>query len=201
MKIKQGDAYDIHIKLTDGEGSLVSVDNSAELVEFMLGRLRKTCPGEVEETTTKQWTGEGTFVLLTTEEYPANPAVRGTGIENKFSAGDVVDVILDDPSSVPYMTRSLWSLKVVGEYYNDGMDANYVVFSTEAIGAFGPYSSFTQNMTIRSTEYVLPLSQQETFSLEGVVPFEARVKFADSQVVGTSLGAVVVEHSMSREVL
>ena len=51
------------------------------------------------------------------------------------------------------------------------------------------------------TTYSYPLSQRDTFSLAGTQPIEARVKFGDETVVGTSLGVVVVEESQSKEVL
>lgn len=200
MKIKQGDAYDIQVKLVDGDGSLISIDNNAQMVEFMIGNLRKTCPGEVEEVATKEWTGEGYFYLYISSTYLGNDAIKGElALAGKFAVGDIVDVILEDPSAVPYRTRSSSSLELIAIDSDSDPDKAILIF--DGNGHFGSYTSFTQNMTIRSTEYILPLSQQDTFSLEGVVPFEARVKFADSQVVGTSLGAVMVEHSMSREVL
>lgn len=196
MKIKQGDAYDIHVNLVDGDGTLISVSNNAQLVEFMLGRLRKTCPGEAEEVATKEWTGEGTFVNVIGGDWDGYLAIRGAGIADVFQVGDVVNVAFADPTSFPYKNCLSKSTKVLSVSSNP---VELIIVDTDEFGT--SYVSFTQDITVSTTEYVMPLSQQDTFSLEGVVPFEARVKFADSQVVGTSLGAVVVEHSMSREVL
>ena len=50
--------------------------------------------------------------------------------------------------------------------------------------------------------FLLPLTQQETFALcTGTKPGQVRVRTHDGQVFGTSLGAVDVKGSLSREVL
>lgn len=321
MKIKQGDAYDIYVVLTDEDGEKISVSNNeAEMVEFTIERLRKTCPGEVVELPGNQWTGTGTVSRLDTYgNYKDMQTIQGTGIQSKFAPGDVINVELGDHTLKPYKYGSTRPIKVMATYYDDvnqkeylvtdagpmrayteeiesedvlstaylrtfdqyenyvcifkegslvgagfvegdvvdiiqtdipGSTARYVigrnviVRRSPVLGAavdddeiwfyrsdmlripdltpagtipgnltiktamcdmdgFGPFTKFTQSMTISAThgKYAFPLTQQETFAMSGVQPFEARIKFAEQQVVGTSLGVVMVEESTSKEVL
>ena len=93
------------------------------------------------------------------------------------------------------------NIEVYDVYYNAGTGEDFIIPDQEQ---FFDHASFSQEMTIatdHSGDYVLPLTQQETFALHGVFPLEARIKFADQTVVGTSLGVVNVEESQSREVL
>ena len=46
MIIMQGDAYDVEITLKTEDGTVIT-PAIAEMVEFMLGKLRKTYPGDV----------------------------------------------------------------------------------------------------------------------------------------------------------
>ncbi len=54
-----------------------------------------------------------------------------------------------------------------------------------------------------SGKWVIPFSQQETFSFQapGYVNAQVRVKFADGTLEGTSLGRINMDKSMSKEVL
>ncbi|MBQ6232817.1 MAG: hypothetical protein IJQ41_06345 [Firmicutes bacterium] len=204
MKIKQGDAYDVYITLTDDDGEQISVNGGdAEMVEVMLGRLRKTCPGDITEMPRQVWSGDGTVeekdVMIGDKDYGIVTVISGDGISDVFSEGDIISIEYADPTQAPYV-KTMTNLHVWNSYYNEDTGVDFII--PEQV-PFGDYT-FEQEMTIKglhSGEYVMPLTQQETFALGGVLPFEARVKFADQAVVGTTLGVVRVDESMSREVL
>ncbi len=49
--------------------------------------------------------------------------------------------------------------------------------------------------------FLVPLSQKETFSLRGKQRINLRCKFPGGDVIGTDLGTVVFESSLSKEVI
>ena len=49
--------------------------------------------------------------------------------------------------------------------------------------------------------FIIPLSQEETFSLEGVVKYQVRVKFIDGTVTNTKPTNARISDSLSKEVL
>lgn len=54
-----------------------------------------------------------------------------------------------------------------------------------------------------STEgsFYFPLTQQETFRLQGDIPAQARVKFVGGDVIGASMGMINMQRSLSKVVL
>ena len=50
-------------------------------------------------------------------------------------------------------------------------------------------------------EWHFPLTEGESFSLSGFVPFQVRVKFNSGEVAGISLGSIAVTVSVSKEEL
>ena len=49
--------------------------------------------------------------------------------------------------------------------------------------------------------FLIPLTQEETFSLRGRQKINLRCKFPGGNVIGTDLGTVVFEPSLSKEVI
>lgn len=138
-----------------------------------------------------------------------------------FSVGDKVDItaVVNVSSDPAYHYLDTWSVENTevlavgtrdnGDYYfsfdyptpaepepgQDSVDiaddSNFRELTVKKHGA-GEYSC----------TYVFPLSQEETFKMDGGIrPIEARVKFLDDTVVPASVGVLLVEHSQSKEVL
>ena len=49
--------------------------------------------------------------------------------------------------------------------------------------------------------FIFPITQTESHSLTGILPFQIRLKFLNGDVIGTSLGTVEVSVSASSEVI
>lgn len=49
--------------------------------------------------------------------------------------------------------------------------------------------------------FIFPLSQEETFAMGDFVDAQARVKFEDDTVIGTKIGRIDVQKSLTRTVL
>ena len=137
-----------------------------------------------------------------------------------FSVGDMVDIaaVVNVSSDPAYHYLDTWSIENTevlavgtredGDYYisfdypappepepghlpvdiADGSDFRELTIKKHGAGEY-------------SGTYVFPLSQEETFKMDGVRPIEARVKFLDDTVVGASVGVLWVEPSLSKEVL
>ena len=87
---------------------------------------------------------------------------------------------------------------------------NLVEFMFEDIRKiYGTYlegqESITGDVTYNTSEkcFEVPLSQQETFALteNGIIKYQARVKFTDNSVNGTCIYKGYVAESISKEVL
>lgn len=200
MRIKQGDAYDVFITLTDDEGGIVSMTyGEAEIVEIMLGRLRKTCPGEITENEVRGWeglaSGEVKSFFIGDEAYDDTFIINGDGITDMIREGDTITIDFSDPSVDPHMERAKVKVTAVGDGF---------IVPDGYMSPFEGVTSFDQEVSItveHTGGFVMPLTQEETFAMSGTLPLEARVKFTDGTVVGTSLGVVVVDESQSKEVL
>lgn len=84
IKIKQGDAYDLQVQV-QLNGTAVNTADISE-VEFMLGSLRKTYPGDVSYDAT-----EAVFLLpiTQTESFSFPVGALALDIRVKFTGGDV----------------------------------------------------------------------------------------------------------------
>lgn len=204
MRIKQGDAYDVTITLQTDDGEPVSVmDGTADVVEVMIGRkLRKTCPGEIDEAKEFAWSGSGTGYLETlVGPYVNVEVVKGTGISGCFQQDDRIEIVFADPAAKPFKEKVQALVK--GVYNDTDLSTEYLVL--DGYVNFGQGGiPFTQDMSIyvlHPAEYVMPVTEKETFALSGTLPLEVRVKFTDDTVVGASMGVVTVDRVNSREVL
>ena len=61
--------------------------------------------------------------------------------------------------------------------------------------------TYPGDVTYSEGVFTFPLTQTETHALTGILPFQARVKFLDGSVVGTSLGMAAISISASKAVL
>lgn len=60
---------------------------------------------------------------------------------------------------------------------------------------------FPGDVTYSEGVFTFSLAQTETHGFSGILPFQARVKFIDGSVVGTSLGMAAISVSASKAVL
>ena len=76
---------------------------------------------------------------------------------------------------------------------------------SEVIASLGniikSYSDGDVQYDIESGVYYFPVTQIETLTLSGIVPFDVRVKFTTGDVKGKNLGVVCVTPTGAREVL
>ena len=99
MRIKQGDAYDIEIVLTDGDGTEVTPAMVSE-VEVMLGKLRKTYPGDL--------TYDGVWIFpLTQEDTLKIKGIYGLEARVRFNDGTVVGAGLGVVAVMPSKSRKV----------------------------------------------------------------------------------------------
>ena len=96
MEIKQGDSYDIHITLTDSDGTCIT-DEMVTAVEVALGDVIKTYPdggvGYVSEEPTI--TGGYWTFPITQEESMSLSGIKRFDVRVKFLNGEVVGAKID----------------------------------------------------------------------------------------------------------
>lgn len=91
---------------------------------------------------------------------------------------------------------------------NDELDINNVelveFMFNDIRKIYGEYEeNKTGDVTYDTTKkcFIVPLTQQETFSLNNMIEYQARVKFTDDKVMATDIYRGYIKESISKEVL
>lgn len=93
MEIKQGDSYDIHITLTDSDGTCIN-DEMVSAVEVALGDVIKTYPDGGVVFVPEETGGYWTFPIAQ-EESMSLSGIKRFDVRVKFLNGEVVGANID----------------------------------------------------------------------------------------------------------
>lgn len=85
--------------------------------------------------------------------------------------------------------------------YGSGFSVSAVAEIEFAIGNL--IKSYPGEVTYDTEQecFVFPLTQQETFAMENRVEAQARVKLSSGEVIGTRIGSIDIQKSITRTVL
>lgn len=86
-------------------------------------------------------------------------------------------------------------LKMRGEYLT-ASDVSRVEFTFGKVVKY-----FPEEVTFEDDRFIIPLSQEDTFSLGGQIKYQTRVLFADGDVKSSDVCSGIVSVSISKEVL
>lgn len=103
--------------------------------------------------------------------------------------------------AVEFVQGNTYELPVKLSYKEGVIDGQMV---SEAEFTFGAIRKMYPDEVTYDAErqaFIVPLSQCETFLLQGNVKYQARVKFTDGAVKGTRIGCSKVYDSISKAVL